>query len=75
MEILIREVAVEGNSKVLVTIGCKVVDVISNGRWAVAIGICANATVSETMPAPNASVKGGYDTFHQKISNIIQENV
>ena len=27
------------------------------------------------MPAPNAFVKGGYDIFHRKISDIIIENV
>ena len=75
MKHLIRQVAVEGHLKVLVPIGCEVADAITNARLVDTIGICENAIVSETMPAPNAFVKGGYDIFHQKISRIIIENV
>ena len=67
MKHLIRQVAVEGHLKVLVPIGCEVADAITNARLVDTIGICENAIVSETMPAPNAFVKGGYDIFHQKI--------
>ena len=75
MEHLIREVAVEIHLKVLVPIGCEVADAITNDRLVETIGICENAIVSETMPAPYAFVKGGHDIFHRKISNIILENV
>ena len=75
MKHLIRQVAVEGHLKVLVPIGCELADVITNARLVDTIGICDNAIMSETMPAPNAFVKGGYDIFHWKIPNIIIENV
>ena len=52
-----------------------VADTITNDRLVDAIGICENAIVSGTMPAPNAFVKGGYDISHRKISNITIENV
>ena len=71
MKHLIRQVAVEGHLKVLVPIGCEVADAITNARLVGTIGICENAIVSETMPAPNASVEGGYSIFHQKIPSII----
>ena len=75
MKHLIRQVAVEGHLKVLVPIGCEVADAITNDRLVNTIGICKSAIVSETMPAPNVFVKGGYGIFHRKISNIIIENV
>ena len=61
--------------KVLVPIGCEAADTITNYRLVGTIGVCDNAIVSETMPAPNVFVKGGYGIFHRKISNIIIENV
>ena len=66
MKHLIRKVAVEGHLKVLVPIGCKVADEITNDGLVDAIGICANAIVSDTMPAPNVFIKGGYDIFLSK---------
>jgi len=56
MKHLIRQVAVEGHLKVLVPIGCEVADAITNARLVGTIGICENAIVSETMPAPNSFV-------------------
>ena len=59
---LIRDVASDGNLKLVVPIGKEVVNALSRERIedAVQVDSGSTVTVSDTLPAPNAWIPGGY---------------
>ena len=68
---LIRQVAKEGHLKLLVPIGVEVELAITRERMNNAI-LCG-AEVSDTWPAPNAWIPGGYGTFHAKLAELVDK--
>lgn len=72
---LIREVANEGNLKLLIPIGMEVETALTRRRMEDAIqGNSKGARVSEPFPAPNAWIPGGYRPFHAKLAALVNEN-
>ena len=71
---LIRDVAEEGNLKLLIPIGMEVEAALTRDRMEDAIrGKSTEARVSEIFPAPNAWIPGGYGPFHAKLARLVDE--
>ena len=70
---LIRDVAEEGNLKLLVPIGMEVEAALTRDRMEDAIRGKSKAKVSDTFPAPNAWIPGGYGPFYSKLAALINE--
>ncbi len=70
---LIREVAEEGHLKLLVPIGMEVELAITQQRMNEAVSVCEAAEVTETFPAPNAWIPGGYGKFHAKLAALVDK--
>ena len=70
---LIRQVATEGHLKLLIPIGMEVESAITRQRLDDAISPCAGAKVTDTFPAPNAWIPGGYGPFHAKLAEVVEK--
>lgn len=71
---LIRDVADEGNLKLLIPVGMEVEAALTRERMEDAIkGKYSEARVTEAFPAPNAWIPGGYVPFHAKLSALVNE--
>ena len=70
---LIRQVAEEGHLKLLIPIGMEVDLAITRRRMNEAISVCEGAKVTDTMPAPNAWIPGGYGPFHAKLQKLVEQ--
>jgi len=72
---LIRDVASDGHLKLLVPIGKEVVNALSRERIedAVQVDSGSEVTVSETLPAPNAWIPGGYLPFYAKLADLVND--
>ncbi|KAL7543162.1 hypothetical protein ACHAXR_012463, partial [Thalassiosira sp. AJA248-18] len=71
---LIRDVAEEGNLKLLIPIGMEVEAALTRERMEDAISSgTSEARLSDTFPAPNAWIPGGYGPFHAKLAALVNE--
>ena len=77
---LIREVAEEGGLRLLVPIGMEVEAILTRKRLEEAMTPVENRSkygklpkLSETFPAPNAWIPGGYGQFYTKLSQLVNE--
>lgn len=70
---VIREVAEEGNLKLLIPIGMEVEAALTQERMEDAIRGRSKARVTDTFPAPNAWIPGGYGPFHAKLAALVDE--
>lgn len=73
---LIKEVADEGHLQLLIPIGMEVESAITRKRMEdVVVGGTRSPTavVSDTFPAPNAWIPGGYSPFHAKLAALVNE--
>ena len=68
---VIREVAEEGNLKLLIPIGMEVEAALTRERMEDAISGKSEARVTDTFPAPNAWIPGGYGPFHAKLAALV----
>mmetsp|Transcript_26188 Transcript_26188/g.56211 ORF Transcript_26188/g.56211 Transcript_26188/m.56211 type:complete len:1361 (-) Transcript_26188:477-4559(-) len=70
---LIKDVAEEGNLKLLIPIGMEVEAALTRARMEDAIKGKSKARVTDTFPAPNAWIPGGYGPFHAKLAALVNE--
>ena len=73
---IIKEVADEGHLKLLIPIGMEVESALTRKRMEdVVVGGTRSTTavVSDTFPAPNAWIPGGYGLFHAKLAALVNE--
>ena len=73
---IIKEVADEGHLKLLIPIGMEVESALTRKRMEdVVVGGTRSTTavVSDTFPAPNAWIPGGYGPFHAKLAALVNE--
>ena len=73
---LIKEVADEGHLKLLIPIGMEVESALTRKRMEdVVVGGTRSTTavVSDTFPAPNAWIPGGYGPFYAKLAALVNE--
>ena len=72
---IVREVADEGHLKYLIPIGMEVEAAVTRKRLEDAIrsSNSEEAQVSDTFPAPNAWIPGGYGPFHAKLAALVNE--
>ena len=54
-------------------IGVEVELAITRERMKNAISVCEGADVSDTWPAPNAWIPGGYGKFHAKLAELVDK--
>ena len=68
---LVREAAGEGSLKMIVPLGADVVNGLTRGRIEEVIGTTSSTcTVTETFPAPNAKIPGGYEIWYKKLDGL-----
>lgn len=70
---LIKEVANEGHLKLLVPIGMEVEAALTRNRLEDAVRGKSETLVTDTFPAPNAWIPGGYGPFHAKLAALMNE--
>ena len=70
---MIREIADEGNLKLLIPIGMEVEASLTRERMEDAIRGNSDARVTKPFPAPNAWIPGGYGPFHAKLAALVNE--
>ncbi len=72
---IVREVADEGHLKYLIPIGMEVEAAVTRKRMEDAIrsSNSEEAQVSDTFPAPNAWIPGGYGPFHAKLAALVNK--
>jgi hypothetical protein len=70
---VIRKVAEEGHLKLLIPIGMEVELAVTRQRMDEAISVCAGAEVTNTFPAPNAWITGGYGPWHAKLQQLVEK--
>ncbi len=59
--------------KLLIPIGMEVEAALTRERMEDALSTGSTASVSETFPAPNAWIPGGYGRFHAKLAELVNE--
>ena len=59
--------------KLLIPIGMEVEAALTRERMEDALGGGSTASVSETFPATNAWIPGGYGRFHAKLAALVNE--
>lgn len=71
-DVLIRY-SLHAVEKLLVPIGMEVEAALTRERIEDAVGGKSTALVSDTFPAPNAWIPGGYGRFHAKLAALVND--